>query len=177
MINDYLEAPRALFVRGSTADSYVNNGRLQDVLPSVMVTDVASLAEAIAALKHESVDGLCGCSKFDAVVLDVYLPNGEGVACVKALRDACSKISIVVLTDLEEAEIDAYFDAGADDFLEKGVSYRQMGATILRACRATHRQRRFSKKWETIGTQMLVLEKLTSGLLADTPAEGDTSNA
>lgn len=75
------------------------------------VIHVALLAEAVDRMRHQSVD---------VVVLDLRLPDGSGVASVRAVREVAGKVPIVVLTGSEDEELAlSCIDAGAQDYLAK----------------------------------------------------------
>lgn len=57
---------------------------------------------------------------FDVILLDLRLPDGEGVDCVQAVRTRSGDIPIVVLTGMEdEALALACISAGAQDYIAK----------------------------------------------------------
>ena len=61
-------------------------------------------------------------NKVDAIILDINLPNGDGIRVCKALRehDDTATIPLIVLTGLNDPEHHiAALDAGADDFVGK----------------------------------------------------------
>lgn len=60
----------------------------------------------------------------DAIIVDVELPDGDGIELVRTLRDRCARrVRIVVLTGHVTAETQRRaLDAGADAFLGKPVS-------------------------------------------------------
>lgn len=132
---------------------------------NINLTEVRSLAEA---QEHVTCDTetRCACNKWDAILLDLHLPNGTGLASIRKVRGWCSKSALVVHTGLQDEELDAYFDAGADDFVEKSASPKQKLATILRASRQTQARRKKSKKWATLRVLAEGLEKQADALLA-----------
>lgn len=72
---------------------------------------VERLAEAKEALGQE---------RFDAVILDLTLPDSKGLDTLRAARRAARGVPIVVLTGLEAEPIGtAAIDEGAQDFLSK----------------------------------------------------------
>lgn len=88
-------------------------------------------------LTIDAADDLAGAVRrlaeatFDAVLLDLRLPDGEGVACVEAIRARADDAPIVVLTGLEdEAQAVACIAAGAQDYVVKS---ELRAKTILRA--------------------------------------------
>jgi len=58
---------------------------------------------------------------FDAVLLDLALPDSHGVETVKRVREAFPKIPITAMTGLDDEETATYaLRAGAQDYLVKG---------------------------------------------------------
>lgn len=70
-------------------------------------------------------DGALGLRKalegrYDAIVLDLMLPGMDGIAILKALREAGRKTPVILLTAKTELEHRlSGFEAGADDYLPK----------------------------------------------------------
>jgi DNA-binding NarL/FixJ family response regulator len=81
-----------------------------------------TLAAAIAKLAEDS---------FDAVLLDMRLPDGEGLDALRKVRKASSDVAIVILTGFEDERLahDA-LRSGAQDYLVKG---RVTASSIERA--------------------------------------------
>jgi len=66
----------------------------------------------------------------DVVILDLGLPDIDGVDLLRMLR-AVSKVTVVVVTARDdEAEIIRTLDAGADDYIVKPFSTRQLEARL-----------------------------------------------
>jgi two-component system catabolic regulation response regulator CreB len=126
---------------------------VQDVTGSaiLLVEDEASIADNVVfafesegfevtwqTLGHEAV-ALLGRRPFDLVILDVGLPDGSGFERCKEIR-ATSAVPILFLTARGE-EIDRVigFEIGADDYVTKPFSPRELVArarAILRRARA-----------------------------------------
>lgn len=71
----------------------------------------------------------------DLVLLDLGLPDGDGLGVTKSLR-AESAVPIVVLSARgQESDKVAALDAGADDYLTKPFGVRELGARIRVALR------------------------------------------
>ena len=85
------------------------------------VQTAVSLSEARALLKH---------SRPDVIVLDLGLPDGDGVELVHELRKQHSTPVIVVSARHQEAQKIALLDAGADDYLTKPFSVGELLARI-----------------------------------------------
>ncbi|WP_219638784.1 diguanylate cyclase [Cohnella sp. CFH 77786] len=83
-------------------------------------------------------------STFDVVLLDLSLPDSQGLETIKALRDQAKVVPIVVLTGLddEQTAIRAV-QYGAQDYLIKG---QVNGGTIMRAMRYAIERNRLQDK-------------------------------
>eukprot|EP00919_Chromeraceae_sp_WS-2016_P053377 GHVR01126760.1.p1 GENE.GHVR01126760.1~~GHVR01126760.1.p1 ORF type:complete len:227 (-),score=19.66 GHVR01126760.1:481-1161(-) len=89
---------------------------------------VRTICEAHASL---------AATHFDLLLLDLGLPDGDGLSMVHALRSAKSSIPIIVLTartGLDDRVMG--LDAGADDFLVKPFAMEELAAR----CRALLRR-------------------------------------
>ena len=80
----------------------------------------------------EGLDALAGHS-FDLVLLDLALPDSDGIQTVDKVYQACPHIPIVVLTGLadEETGVQA-IKKGASDYLIKGKFFRDMLVRTIR---------------------------------------------
>jgi DNA-binding response OmpR family regulator len=96
---------------------------------------------------HNGPDGLEMAigSEFDAVILDVMLPRLDGFEVLKLLR-AKSNVPVLMLTGLgEEADRIVGLEIGADDYLPKTFSTRELLArlrAVIRRSRITASLRR-----------------------------------
>ena len=122
---------------------------LADVITVLVVEDDASIR---AGLKRSLVElgydvrvaptGLGGLSAIvdehpDAVLLDLGLPDIDGVDLLRMLR-AVSAVPVVVVTARDdEGEIIRTLDAGADDYVIKPFSTRQLEARLRAVLRRT----------------------------------------
>lgn len=61
------------------------------------------------------------------IILDVMLPDGNGMDFCKKIRNSSSRVPIIFLTSCdEEREIDQGFEYGADDYLTKPFRLREL---------------------------------------------------
>ena len=104
---------------------------------------VSTALESEGMEVHEASTGRQGLTdakrlKPDLVILDLGLPDMDGVEVIRALREK-SAVPIIVLSarSLESAKI-AALDAGADDYLTKPFS---VGELLARVRAATRRAR------------------------------------
>ena len=87
-----------------------------------VVGRAGSLAEGRAAAALEEVD---------VAVVDVFLPDGNGVELVRELRQADPHVSIVILTAGLDPELHALaFEAGADEVCVKGAGIEEVTKAI-----------------------------------------------
>src|SRR5580704_8486159 len=86
---------------------------------------VATATDGLAALKR------LGQAEFDAVVLDVLMPNLDGFEVCRRLRAAGNRTPILILTarDSEEDTIRG-LDLGADDYLVKPFALGELLARV-----------------------------------------------
>jgi two-component system KDP operon response regulator KdpE len=94
---------------------------------------LALMAEELDVSEADSVRrGLieAGTRRPDLVVLDLGLPDGDGVDFIRGLR-AWSEIPVIVLSArTDEAHKIAALDAGADDYLEKPFGTGELLARV-----------------------------------------------
>ena len=90
------------------------------------VQTAVSLSEAAALLRHKPPD---------IVVLDLGLPDGDGVQLVHELRKQHTTPVIVVSARHQEGQKIALLDAGADDYLGKPFSVGELLARMRVALR------------------------------------------
>src|SRR5581483_1659235 len=72
-----------------------------------------------------------GTTDYDALILDVMLPQVDGFAVCRAIRDAGNAIPILMLTarDSVESRIEG-LDCGADDYLVKPYDFGELLARL-----------------------------------------------
>jgi DNA-binding NarL/FixJ family response regulator len=91
---------------------------------------------AIAYDGRETID-LATELEPDAVVVDLHMPNLDGVTAIRMLREAHPHVCLIALTGDESSEIhDRATQAGADDVLVKG----QMLETLVARLRTSREQ-------------------------------------
>ncbi len=121
---------------------------MSDPQPSaVLVEDEPQIRRFVrSALEHEHWQvfeattvrqGLveCGTRRPDLVILDLGLPDGDGIALIRELR-AWSQVPVIVLSARsDEAQKIAALDAGADDYLTKPFGLGELLARVRVATR------------------------------------------
>jgi len=95
------------------------------------LTVTKSLGEAQEALKEK---------QFDLILLDLTLPDSEGLNTVDAVVQAAPDVAIVVLTSLQEESLGLEaLKKGAQDFLIKDETYRKI---LIRAVRYAYQRKK-----------------------------------
>ncbi|MEO8239473.1 MAG: response regulator transcription factor [Flavobacterium sp.] len=76
---------------------------------------------------------------YDAMLLDLGLPDGDGFEVLKALRKTKSKMAVIVIT--ARGELDDRInglDLGADDYLTKPFALTELSARLFAVIRRMH---------------------------------------
>jgi two-component system response regulator QseB len=106
------------------------------------VEAVSTRADASAALDT---------SDFDAVVLDLMLPDGSGLDVLAALRGQASKVPVLLLTARDSVpDRIAGLDAGADDYLGKPFDLDEVAARLRALARRSGGHAAATLRWRDI---------------------------
>ncbi|MDX6751640.1 winged helix-turn-helix domain-containing protein [Geminicoccaceae bacterium 1502E] len=106
------------------------------------VDAVASCEEAEAAL---------AAARFDALVLDLMLPDGSGLELLAGLRAGGSTLPVLLLTARDAvSERIAGLDAGADDYLGKPFDLDEVAARLRALVRRAAGQASAMLSWQDI---------------------------
>ena len=125
------DAVRVLLVEDNPGDARLVHEMLRDADDGTVLT----VCERLATAEEPVARGLA-----DLVLLDLSLPDSQGLEGLKRLRAAAPEVPVVVLSGLDDERIALEaVQAGAQDFLVKG---QVESATLSRAMRyAVERQR------------------------------------
>jgi two-component system KDP operon response regulator KdpE len=80
-----------------------------------------------------------GTRKPDLVILDLGLPDGDGVVFIRDLRTWSSTPVLVLSARIEEYDKVEALDAGADDYLTKPFGVAELYARVRAVCRRSAR--------------------------------------
>jgi diguanylate cyclase (GGDEF)-like protein len=107
--------------------SSLQHSRVDDI----ELTHVSTLKDGTSTLRKDD---------FDVVLLDIRLPDGNGMECVEAVQNADPKVPIVVLSSQDDEDFAiSILNQGVHDYL---VKWEDKGRIILRAIRyAVERKR------------------------------------
>lgn len=96
------------------------------------VITAANLKAAYQSLEQESPD---------AILLDLMLPDGDGMSLLRSLREQPGSLPVMLLTARDRvSDRVSGLDAGADDYLVKPFSFDELLARIRVMLRRTNHQ-------------------------------------
>jgi DNA-binding response OmpR family regulator len=123
---------------------------------------------------HSGPEGLdtALAGRFDAVILDVMLPGMDGVEVLRRLR-AKSNVPVLMLTGLgDEADRIVGLETGADDYLPKTFSTRELLArlrAVIRRSRITALQKGDARQAAVVVGDLRVDPETRVATVADQP--------
>lgn len=121
-----------LLVEDNPADARLLEEQIKQDCPSeVVLTLVGNLKDALRQLDE---------STFDAILLDLSLPDSHGMETVTRIREHVSSVPIVVLTGLvdDDLALTAVYE-GAQDYLVKGQADGHLVLRSIRYAMERHR--------------------------------------
>lgn len=126
---------RVLLVEDSPSDQFLIREHLHDPEISFEVTRSKSLASAVRKLAND---------RFDCVILDLHLPDANGVEVIRAVTQAAHEVAVVVMTgDINSPLSLVAIRHGAQDFLIKDDVALQ---TITRVVRFAVQRKRIEQR-------------------------------
>ena len=104
---------KILLIEDNSGDAYLIEEHLEEFANfSYEFERVGTLNEALDVLKKQP---------FDVILLDIVLPDSDGVSTFFRIHDQNPLIPIIVLTELVDEAIGSYsVEKGAKDFFVKG---------------------------------------------------------
>ncbi len=135
--------------------------------PAVAVPMLEGLRRNGIEAEHArtATDVLPAAYHVDVVLLDLGLPDGDGLDVLRELRQSSDVPVIVVTARAEETDLVVGLELGADDYVVKPFSVRELSARI----RAITRRRRIETSLETGRLRVDRVRRLT--LLDGVPVE------
>ncbi|TDO77999.1 DNA-binding response OmpR family regulator [Flavobacterium chryseum] len=108
---------------------------------AVEVYDFLCNVGYICKIAHTCADALeeVNSNDYDAMLLDLGLPDGDGFEVLKTVRKTKSKIAVIVLT--ARGELDDRINGlhlGADDYLTKPFALTELSARLFAVIRRIH---------------------------------------
>jgi DNA-binding response OmpR family regulator len=124
-------------------------------------------------LRHNGPDGLAEAleSAYEAVILDVMMPGMDGFAVLRELRKK-SDVPVLMLTALgDEADRIVGLEIGADDYLPKTFSSRELLARLRAVTRRSRVQPSNEVVQEFVAGSLRLCEATHTAVLGDTPLD------
>lgn len=96
-------------------------------------TCAATLADGLAKNREQ---------QFDVIFLDVNMPDGNGLNCIRELANSAAAPEIIIITGHSEpAGAELAITSGAWDYLEKGASVKEITLSLQRALQYREQKR------------------------------------
>jgi PAS domain S-box-containing protein len=108
-----LDKIRVLLIEDDEISVVVTKELLERAPENFIIETAKTLKEGIDKLKRCLTDNL-----YDVVLLDLILPNGEGLKVFKQVKDVCTLIPIIIVSGFEDKAIECV-RYGAQDYLLK----------------------------------------------------------
>ena len=124
-------------------------------------------------LRHNGPDGLAEAvtTPYEAVILDVMMPGMDGFAVLRELRKK-SDVPVLMLTALgDEADRIVGLEIGADDYLPKTFSSRELLARLRAVTRRARIQVPAEVTRELCTGLLRLCEETHTAVLGDTPLD------
>jgi signal transduction histidine kinase len=157
MGNDEARPLRVLMVEDNPGDARLLQEELKEVVSTRFeVRHVTRLAEAVEAVGEPGVD---------VVLLDLSLPDGQGLSNIERMRQAAPMLPLVVLTGTDDEQLAMRaVHAGAQDYLVKGQA---TGPLLVRALRYAIERKRAEEglKREEAARQTALFREQFLGIL------------
>jgi signal transduction histidine kinase len=121
-------ALQVLLIEDNPADARLVELALQEMSYPAQITHTLRLSDALRLLKgssqhrdrHQKPTGVCG---FDVVLVDLQLPDSQGLETLAQVHEAAPETPIIALTGLADEELALRsLQSGATDYLFKGPS-------------------------------------------------------
>ena len=148
---------KVLLVEDNPGDALLLREALADLAGSLSF-DLVHVGRLEAALQR------IGQETFDAILLDLSLPDAQGVDTVVRMQEAAPRLPIVVLTGLDNdaAALEA-MRAGAQDYLVKG---QIDGRLLVRAVSYAIERKRTQEEIEQHLSRIIALKDINGALTA-----------
>ena len=115
---------KILLIEDNPGDAYLIEEHLEEFANfSYMLRIVETLNEALSILKEQL---------FNVILLDLGLPDSDGIKTFLSIRNQNSLIPIIILTGLTDETIGTYaIEEGAHDYLIKGRTESRLLESII----------------------------------------------
>ncbi|WP_353718700.1 response regulator transcription factor [Dyadobacter sp. 676] len=155
-LENYSLPTRVLLVEDYAIIRLATKVLIKETFKSAIIHEAATLRDGISCLEAHEID---------LVLLDIQLPDSEGVAMISKIRMVQPKVRILIFSGLNEQIYGLhYIKAGANGFLSKDATKDQMQAAIS----ATLNDRRFLSE---VMQGKILNENMYPGFVPENPLE------
>jgi diguanylate cyclase (GGDEF)-like protein len=138
-------------------DSALMRAMLVRLLKQVGQTDVLTADSGASAFATLGFDDDSNPEAIDLILMDLVLPDTDGIAAIRALatREHLRKIPVIMVTAMQEVEVlRGAFEAGATDYLTKPLNEVELLARVGSALRLKREiDRREARERELLAMQ------------------------
>ena len=115
---------KILLIEDNLGDAHLIEGQLEEFANfSYELNNVGTLHDAISILKKQL---------FNVILLDLGLPDSDGINTFLSIRNQNSLVPIIILTGLKDETIGTYaINEGAHDYLVKGQTESRLFECII----------------------------------------------
>ncbi len=109
------------------ADDDVDIRELVEFKLSTLGHEIVAVADGAAAIDA------CKAQRPDLAVLDVMMPGVSGLDAIRVIRadPALADLPVILLTArAQESDVETGFDSGADDYITKPFSPRELASRV-----------------------------------------------
>jgi two-component system sensor histidine kinase UhpB len=147
---------RVLLVEDSPSDQFLIREHLYDPDINFEVTRAKRLSSAVRKLSTD---------RFDCVILDLHLPDGEGVEVIRAVTQAAHDAAVVVMTGESNNPLSLIaIRHGAQDFLVKDDVALQ---TLTRVVRFAVQRKRIEQQIENSERRLALVARASHDAIWD----------
>src|SRR5215475_7026856 len=115
---------QVLYVEDNEQDADLTRRQLRRSAPQIEIETVHTLAAARNRLEQALAAGEAGAGLPDVLLIDVRLPDGNGLELLGEVRRRALPVAVVMLTGSgDEALVVTALRSGADDYVVKAGSY------------------------------------------------------
>ena len=116
----------------------VDDSLLVRVRLAKMLQDLWQVEKVIEAGTVAEAQGLLPDSNADVVIVDMRLPDGDGLEVLRAAKRMQPTPAVIVLTNYAYDQLRATcLEAGADEFLDKRTEFERLPAIVTELGRRT----------------------------------------
>lgn len=157
---------------------------MNKIKPHILVVDDSKLSRAVISkilselemIVTEAIDGINGLEKFslikfDLILVDLVMPNMDGMSFIKAVREKCNTLFIPIILMTGNEDLDSKISGlniGADDFLTKPVNQKELVARVYSLLRSKKAHDQLLDKNTLINEEMITAKRIQQFILPDT---------